>query len=75
MNFSEFYQFSWFSNMAYVLWDADSVTNKTRMIEKANEAERVPSEPSANGPTLGQEIFMKSRGQSLSDPHELHGSH
>ena len=58
MTFSEFYKYSWFANMAYILWNGSKTLNKDEMIRAANDENRVPGDPDSTILTLGQEIFV-----------------
>src|SRR3989304_2459056 len=58
MTLGEFYKYSWFSNMAYVLWDDLKTQDADAIIRAANSENRVPGDPDSTELTLGQEIFI-----------------
>lgn len=45
MTFAGFYKYSWFSNMAYVLWNNENTETKQRTIDVASDpaVARIPS--------------------------------
>lgn len=53
MKFSDYYKYSWFSNMAYVVWE-DGDYSPDRAIDAANDQERAPT-------ALTEKIFRPSR--------------
>ncbi len=58
MNISDYYQYSWFSNLAYVNWRESSITNIQDTIEDANNSKRVPGiDDLGEINTLGEKIF------------------
>ena len=57
MTLSEFYEYSWFANMAYVLWSETNTNNREEMRDAANSANRVPG-TAEDAFSLGQEIFI-----------------
>ena len=70
MRISQFYQYSWFSNLAYVEWaEADGIqtnpvnTEPEDLILAAHAAERIPGSTMSgdnNIDTLGERIFQKT---------------
>lgn len=57
MTFTEYYEYAWFSNMAYVKWNEANTLDRLEMIRVANNEERIPNNPLNTGPQLGEEIF------------------
>ena len=58
MTLKDYYKYSWFSNMAYVLWDETNTVNVSAMMGAANSQQRVPGNPNSLATTLGQDIFI-----------------
>ncbi|TAJ95665.1 MAG: hypothetical protein EPO31_01285 [Gammaproteobacteria bacterium] len=58
MTFTDFYKYSWFSNMAYVLWDEGNTTDPAATIIAANDQKRIPNDPASTLLQLGTEIFI-----------------
>ncbi len=56
LRFKDFYKYSWFSNMAYVLWNDSNTVNRTSMIAEASNPNvaRVPT-------SLGDIIFSENQ--------------
>ncbi len=61
MTFLEFYKYSWFSNMAYVLWNETNTNSPEAMRDAANGARRVPGNSDSSGLTLGDFIFDENQ--------------
>ena len=68
MKIREFYQYSWFANLSYVLWSDESwnpTWNPDKAIRDANGAKRVPGNTTTPGTTdtLGEKIFVQDKWQ------------
>ena len=61
MKIADFYQYSWFSDLAYVEWSDDNTSSIQLIIEAAHLAKRIPGKSDGAGDTtadtLGENIF------------------
>ncbi|MBI5615689.1 MAG: hypothetical protein HY943_05300 [Gammaproteobacteria bacterium] len=62
MKLQDIYKYSWFANLAYVLWVESEIggteENAKQAIEAANNEERIPGDRLGTGATLGERIFL-----------------
>ena len=54
MNNSKYYNYAWFSNLAYVNWSESNTANRRKMVEAASQAQKVPEK-------LGEKIFLENK--------------